>query len=102
MTSEEVVILIVLYVFALIIVILAARLWLAQRHIQDLKTKNPMSAVETKPIIPMILDHKKSVPKASDANVPKSTPTTIAAPILYKILVSTSRIIGRLKHYVNQ
>jgi hypothetical protein len=100
MTSEEVAILIVLYIFTLTIVILAVKLWLSRRRIHDLlgKANNPMSAVETKPIIPIMFDQKKSVPKASDASVPTSAPTTIAAPILYKIMSTpTNRIIERLR-----
>ena len=78
MTSEEIAVLVVLYVLALIIVILASKLWLAQRHIRHLKAINP--------ITPIMFDHKKLVPKVVDATVPKSAPITIAAPILYKIL----------------
>jgi len=103
-TSEEVAILIILYIFAVIIVILASKLYLARRYIRYLLLKNrsPINTVETPPIKPMIFDHKRLAPKALDAKVPISNPTTIPIPILYKILPFTKRIIGRLKHYVNQ
>ena len=101
LTRQEVIILIVLYAFAITGMIQSARLWLAQRHIRYLIKQNPTIAREKATTKPMIFDQSKSVPKASDDRMPMSIPPTIAPPIVYSTLAIVKRFYQRIKHLVN-
>ena len=101
MTQEKIIILIILYAFGIVIIIQSFRLWFAQRHIRYLVKKSTTTTSETPPIQPIMFDQNRSVPKAADANMPISTPPTMAPPIVYRALCIFKRFYQRGKHLVN-
>lgn len=85
MTHEQVIVLVILYIFGVSIVVQEARLRWARKHIgylEDLIKRNAATAEPTPPIKPIIFDQNKSVPKATDARLAIINPPITPIPIL--------------------